>query len=222
MGIIFGHTGTAEPAYTVLHSYSTPIKFEVRRNPSYFIAEVPMEGNNRENNSFSILAKYIGVFGKPENEGAQSLSMTSPVLLEKEKSLAKQENVSAAVTAPVAAQIQRDNKMAFVLPFHFKSLSEVPKPTDSRVVLSEVPSKIVAVLKYSGWYSSPESMRYKRELVSALKRTGLIEEAVDEADVKWEVAQYHPPFTLPFLRRNEIWVELDKEPPSEEPTAART
>jgi hypothetical protein len=26
--------------------------------------------------------------------------------------------------------------------------------------------------------------------------------------VKWQVAQFHPPFTLPFLRRNEIWIDL--------------
>jgi hypothetical protein len=33
----------------------------------------------------------------------------------------------------------------------------------------------------------------------------------DVNSVKWSVAQYHPPFTLPFLRRNEIWIELDEK-----------
>lgn len=32
--------------------------------------------------------------------------------------------------------------------------------------------------------------------------------------LSWLVAQYHPPWTLPFLRRNEVWIELDPQIPA--------
>ena len=62
MGIVFGVTGTQEPPFTLL---SSPQNYQVRVYSPYLIAEVP-QLPGQEGNSFTILAKYIGVFGKPE------------------------------------------------------------------------------------------------------------------------------------------------------------
>ena len=35
----------------------------------------------------------------------------------------------------------------------------------------------------------------------------------ERADESYQVAQYHPPFTLGPLRRNEIWFTLDENNP---------
>ena len=60
MGIVFGVTGAKEPAFSLIASANG---YEIRRYPQYFIAEVPMMGNNDRDangNAFNILAKYIG------------------------------------------------------------------------------------------------------------------------------------------------------------------
>ena len=200
MGIVFGVTGVEEPAHTVLKTYQTPMYFEVRRNPQYFIAEAPMQEG--EDSSFSLLAKYIGVFGKPENEAAQAMAMTAPVITQPKGS------VPMAMTAPV---IETPDKMSFVLPFHFTDISQIPIPKDKRVEVKAIPSKVIAVSKFRGWYSPKEGVKQFQKLAKALKDHQLVDPAADLKTLPWSVAQYHPPFTLPFFRRNEIWVEIQEE-----------
>ena len=60
MGIVFGITGSKEPTFQLLKSG----KYEIRKYNPYFIAEVSCDNSNEE---FQILAKYIGVWGNPEN-----------------------------------------------------------------------------------------------------------------------------------------------------------
>jgi hypothetical protein len=128
MGTVFGSEGISEPAYSILQS--TP--FEIRNYSSYLIAEVAMQGGGE----FNILAKYIGVFGEPANEGSQAMAMTAPVL----------EGVSMAMTAPVLQSgTKSGEKMAFVLPFEYTDLAQAPRPTDNRVTLRDVPEKVVAI-----------------------------------------------------------------------------
>ena len=96
MGIIFGRTGTAEPPFrllTTLSSGSGGLDISVRSYSPYVIASVPMK-NGKDNNAFSILAKYIGVFGEPANTKNQAMAMTSPVLT-------KGEGQAMAMTSPV-------------------------------------------------------------------------------------------------------------------------
>ena len=62
MGIVFGSTGTKEPAYKLLRS----APYEIRVYQPYFVAEV-RASENAASDSFRVLAKYIGVYGEPEN-----------------------------------------------------------------------------------------------------------------------------------------------------------
>jgi DNA gyrase inhibitor GyrI len=103
--------------------------------------------------------------------------------------------------------------MSFVLPFSFTKIDQLPVPTDKRITLREIPKRILAVVSFSGWYSQAEGNNQLKKLKTWLESDKLIPEGSinDENSVKWSVAQYHPPFTLPFLRRNEIWVELDEK-----------
>ncbi len=67
MGIVFGKTGVAEPAYKVTQSRGD---YEIRAYPPYVVAEVRLgegPGDTAMKDGFRTLAKYIGVFGDPQN-----------------------------------------------------------------------------------------------------------------------------------------------------------
>ena len=185
--MVFGVTGTEEPKFEALKQYND---FEIRFYPKYSIAET----NANEREGFRVLAKYIGVFGTPSNEAQKAMAMTAPVIMT-EGDTSK-------------------NQMAFVMPFE-ETLSSLPIPTDERVTLKEVPSKIYAVKTFSGWYSKDIGYKQYKELVDLLHENNLNDaiskiknnDTIDEKLI-FKVAQYHPPFTLGFLRRNEIWIEL--------------
>ncbi len=186
MGIVFGKTGSAEPAFTLLKATNG---YEIRSYPNLFTASVKMP-ENAPNNAFNLLAKYIGVFGEPENRQKESLAMTAPVLTKEIKDKKGTEEKS----------------MAFVLPFNKKRINDCPSPTDKRVLLEEIPSETVAVIKFSGWYSDDIGKNHFKKLKELLRGDNIID--IPENNDDFMVAQYHPPFTLPFLRRNEIWVKL--------------
>ncbi|XVE96422.1 hypothetical protein REPUB_Repub02eG0220500 [Reevesia pubescens] len=73
--------------------------------------------------------------------------------------------------------------MSFVMPSKYGS--DLPLPKDPSVMIKEVPRKVVAVVAFS--------VSFK------LKKGASV-----------EVAQYNPPFTFPFTRRNEIVLKVEK------------
>jgi hypothetical protein len=68
----------------------------------------------------------------------------------------------------------------------------------------------LAVRKFSGSYSQAIGRQELRSLLSSLTTKSFLPPTASsqEDSVKWSVAQYHPPFTIPAFRRNEIWVDL--------------
>ena len=155
MGIVFGKTGSAEPAFTLLKATNG---YEIRSYPNLFTASVKMP-ENAPNNAFNLLAKYIGVFGEPENRQKESLAMTAPVLTKEIKDKKGTEEKS----------------MAFVLPFNKKRINDCPSPTDKRVLLEEIPSETVAVIKFSGWYSDDIGKNHFKKLKELLRGDDIID-----------------------------------------------
>lgn len=199
MGEIFGKTGVAEPAFDVLlrcpKGQNGQVPFEVRQYSRRFAIETPCE---RDGQAFMELARFIGVGSKPQNDGVQAFSMTAPVVKRGE---------AISMTAPVVkkgdANVRGACKMSFILPAKYDSMSKIPKPTSSRVKVVEVPPAKGAVLKFNGWVSDSKSEAKWAQLLDSLKSKG-----VDAEQQPHELWQFHPPFTIPFLRRNEIWVGL--------------
>lgn len=90
-------------------------------------------------------------------------------------------------------------KVAFVLPED----EPTPLPEDTRIAVQDVPSRRVAVLRFAGGHDARTIEARKQELARALVVSGL--KPRGEA----YFAAYDPPSTLPLLRRNELWVELE-------------
>ncbi|MED6134079.1 hypothetical protein PIB30_034118 [Stylosanthes scabra] len=97
-------------------------------------------------------------------------------------------------------------KMSFVMPSKYGA--DLPLPKDSSVRIKEIPRKIVAVVSFSGFVNDEEIKQRELKLRQALKsdRQFKIKEGSSV-----EVAQYNPPFTLPFQRRNEIALEVERK-----------
>ena len=184
-----------EPTYTVVQKTEV---FEVRKYEAYLVAEVLVPGPASEagNQGFSLLGGYI--FGK--NKGERKLEMTAPVTQTPAAQPAPP--VKLDMTAPVTqAAAPGGFLVQFVMPKGY-TLATLPEPLDARVKLREVPGKNVAVIRFSGSWSQSLYEQQLQVLRSALAAAGM---ATTGEPV---LSRYNSPFSLPFLRRNEIWLSL--------------
>lgn len=111
-----------------------------------------------------------------------------------------------AMTAPVRETLGVDRpEMAFTMPVEY-ALEDLPAPEDDRVILQNEPAKTVAVLRFSGWATESRVDRFEQELRTVLETNAI--ETIGGASLN----QYNPPWTLPFLRRNEIMIEVASSP----------
>jgi hypothetical protein len=157
--------------------------FEVRR---YEASE------DAGNQGFRALAGYI--FGG--NKGARKVAMTAPVA---------QTPVKIAMTAPVT-QSASAGAGTYVIQFAMPAqwtLETLPEPVDSSITLRTMPARTLASIGYSGTWSQSRYEEHLKKLQDALAHAGLRW----QGEPVW--ARFDPPWTLWFLRRNEIWLELD-------------
>lgn len=179
-----------EPAFeVVLHEGD----FDVRDYPALVVAEVTVSGDQKEaaSRGFRLLAGYI--FGG--NRTRQSIAMTAPVA----QAPAGQ---TIAMTAPVT-QTQSAGQwvVRFTMPSRY-SLEALPEPNDPQVKLRLIPPSRLAVLRFSG-LAGADTVEAKtaelKKLVSArqLRATGPA-----------SLAQYNPPWTPWFMRRNEVMIPV--------------
>jgi len=113
-----------------------------------------------------------------------------------------QRRQSIAMTAPVGLQRQADVwRMTFVMPAAL-SLETLPTPRDSRVLLEKVPARRVAVRRFSGRAHEATVKAQQEGLLAEIRRQGMRPVGAPV------LAQYNSPFVPPFLRRNEILIEV--------------
>jgi hypothetical protein len=181
--------GVEEPAFNLLREDGA---FEIREYAPTIIAETTLAGEavKARNAGFQPLADYI--FANDRNGG--EIAMTAPVTQAKRQKI--------AMTAPVTQESSLAGwTIAFTMPANY-TMETLPAPANRAVRLIQQPARRMAVLVFSG-LTGEERMESKRlELFDRIAKESLspVGEPV--------FAFYDPPWTLPFLRRSEVMVEV--------------
>jgi len=182
-----------QPKYQMVESSGN---IEIRDYAPMIVAEVDVTGGRRDaiGKGFRIIADYI--FGN--NTTAQKLPMTAPVT--------QQDSEKIAMTAPVTQQGDGNTwKVRFIMPSSY-TMETLPKPHNPAVKLKEIAAKRYAVSRFSGMAGEDSLKRRAKELSEWVDAKNL----APESDPVY--AFYNPPWTLPFLRRNEVMIEIPASP----------
>ena len=112
------------------------------------------------------------------------------------------------MTSPVVTYNNDDEKssgrMQFILP---SKLSSPPDPTNSALEIKHRDPAVYAVSTFAGSYDHKESVAKKDELVEILKK----DKITMCEPLEWEFYRYNPPWTLPFMRTNEIAIKVERD-----------
>jgi len=195
--LAFGRIVTAEPAMAIeTPDYQVVLKqgaFEVRNYPAQTVAEVVVEGDQQAavRDGFRRLAGYI--FGA--NSGDQKIAMTAPV------------GQSPVMSGPITTSAL--NARRWVVRFDMPrshDLSTLPKPKTAAIQLLTLPPMRMAAVRFSGLMSDGSAAKETAALLSYMTSSGL------KAAGPPTLAQYDPPWTPWFLRRNEVLIPIAAGP----------
>jgi hypothetical protein len=195
--IVFTFTGavmaTEEPKYTVLEKEPP---FEIRAYAPIIVAEVQVDGDldGASSQGFRLIAAYI--FG--QNQVSEKIAMTAPVTVVDQTI----KSAKIAMTAPVGIESNAGKwVVSFVMPAEY-TMETIPKPINSQVQLRQIPAVKKAVISFSGFYNDQKVSEKTLELEQWMRSRGL------QGSGAPNFARYNPPWTLPFMRRNEIMINL--------------
>lgn len=151
--------------------------FQIRKYPELTVASTDLNSSSYSKNSssgFRKIASYI--FGG--NSSKQQIAMTSPVQME----------------------MGTDPTMSFFMPGDMEP-KEYPTPNRKDVTIHVQPSKIVAVIEFSGWASDKVLKQNFNTLKSKLKKDSI------EFEDSFSYLGYNPPYQL-INRKNELIIVL--------------
>mmetsp|Transcript_89952 Transcript_89952/g.160087 ORF Transcript_89952/g.160087 Transcript_89952/m.160087 type:complete len:414 (+) Transcript_89952:2-1243(+) len=171
------------PIYTVVFK-DTMGTFEVREYDPYSVVQIAGMGGEDagSNRSFFALAGYI--FGK-KNERQEKMAMTTPVQMDRST-----------------------GRMSFIMPSRYwgENLQQAPPPTaDAGVQLETRAKETVAVSIFGGYARGPVVTQKSDELLTALQQSDW-----EPIDGSVRLMQYNDPFTVPWKRRNEVSIAVQR------------
>jgi len=153
-------------------------ELEIRSYDEYLVAETAVEGSfdTASRKGFRRVAGYI--FGENKNASGQSekIQMTAPVT------------------------VKPDNEgwvLHFVMPSNY-DMSQLPVPNNNSILLKKIEAHLAAVISFSGFTTDAKIQKKTEELKIWLEKKDF------KIAGPQQIARYNDPFTLPWLRRNEI------------------
>ena len=179
-----------EPNYQIVRLEGN---IEIRDYPPLLVAQTEVQGPREDaiSQGFRIIADYI--FGN--NSAAQGIAMTAPVTQQ-----ASSQKI--AMTAPVMQTgADKSWQVRFVMPAEY-TRDTLPTPNNPAVKIVEIPAQRFAVIRFSGTSSTSNIDSNREKLMAFVKKENL------QTSASPTLAFYNPPWTLPFLRRNEIMVPV--------------
>lgn len=185
-----------EPDFQVIESQND---IQIRAYKPMIVAEVEVSGERSVaiKQGFRLLADYI--FGNNQaiessSTTSERIPMTTPVI--------QQKNEKIPMTTPVSQQAKNKNWVVqFVMPKSY-TLKTLAKPNNPQVEIRELPAYKAVTIRFSGMSTRQNLQKHLTELRNFVSSHDL--KVIDNPIY----AFYNPPWTLPFLRRNEIILKL--------------
>lgn len=185
----------AEPSYTIVKTFKN--QCEIRRyEPMTLLATSILTENTskpEENRAFGRLFRYIA----GNNHTDTKIEMTIPVLQYTHPAMHPGDDTKAS-----------HEHMAFILPTSYKA-SSAPKPLDKGIVIVDRPVQTFAVCRFSGSSRSTAMTKHAQTLEALIQQHKL---TPTHPDMKPLYAFYNNPLTLPWMKRNEVWVRINDLP----------
>ena len=139
-----------------------------------------------DDSGFNLLFAYI----TGTNRARTIIPMTAPVITSEQ----------IQMTTPV---ISDELSMSFVMPIG-KEMGEMPDPLDSRVQITTIPPREVAVIRFRGYAGQKDMKDVKSRLLDGLKKAGITTSGQPF------LMRYNAPWTPGFLRRNEAGIGITR------------
>jgi hypothetical protein len=180
---------TEEPSYRVIEQTEP---FEIRQYAPLIVAQVEVPGDLSEASSagFRLIANYIFGNNIAVREGGVNMAEPAPEKI--------------AMTIPVIAEGKGDKKtwlIQFVMPKQY-TLETLPKPNNPQVKLLAVGPQKLAVIRFTGFVSDDKVQEKTTELMAWIKSRN----ALPLGNPR--LARYNPPWSIPWMRRNEILIPI--------------
>jgi len=186
---------TEQPAYSVVQTLDNEV--ELRDYAPMILAEIDIDTTDAKranDDAFGVLAKYI--FGG--NQPKERIGMTAPVQQ-------SQAGEQIGMTSPVGrAPSVSGYTTSFVMPARY-TIANLPAPLDPRIRIREVPAQRIAVIRFSGRANAARFAEEREALLCEVATANL-----QPLGEPW-TAQYNPPWTPGFMRRNEVLVVVEAQ-----------